>query len=46
MEMKLCLKISGFCCGVDEVFLHCLTLEDGTDMLSQNIGKYLPTYTV
>jgi hypothetical protein len=26
--------------------LDCLTLEDGTDRLSQNVGSYLPIITV
>lgn len=44
MEMRLCLKISGFCRGVDEAFLHWLTPEDGNDRLPQTISKNLPTY--
>jgi hypothetical protein len=28
------------------VFLACLTLQGGTDGLSQNIDNHLPTYTV
>jgi hypothetical protein len=26
-------------CAVKEFFLHCMTLEDGTDMLSRNVSK-------
>jgi hypothetical protein len=35
--------ISGFCHGVNEI-LDCLTLEDGTDRLSQDVGNKLPIY--
>jgi hypothetical protein len=27
-----------------QVYLNCLTIEDGTDMLSRNVSKYIPIY--
>jgi len=43
--------VSGFHRAVDEIcalhrnYARFLTLEDGTDKLSQNVGKELPLYT-
>jgi len=56
--LRMCDMISGFCCGVNEIFtllgcyavwiggwlpsffFDCLTLEEGTCRLFQNVSKY------
>jgi hypothetical protein len=40
------LKYSGIILQALFIDLDCLTLEDGTDKLSRNVGKKLPFYAV